>query len=324
MKFNWDRKLKPNTKVKLITKKNRRFTSVPGIVISHKGGELLIKGKDGKEYVRNEPQRVSLPEMKVDLAKGDTVLSGKFKNKKNVVDDFSTDDNGQPTIVTDTGKELKLLAVRIEKLMKEEELSLKKIIPQEKSELEFPVKKTNWQGIPLEIENPTGTVRSGKDRNGKTWSIKMSNHYGRIPNTEGLDSDCIDIYLNAQNPKTNLVFKIHTKVPDTGEFDESKYMLGFKNQTEAEKAFRNSYDKPEFFGHIEEIPFETFKRRAMKDQLTEITSIKNLKDLIPLNETHTDLAVYLLEKLIRDMSGTGTVSTKEAINQLKTILNYLK
>jgi hypothetical protein len=213
MKFLWDKKLKPNTKVKLITKKHRHFTSISGKVKSYSGGEITIKGDDGKEYVRNAPQRIFL---------------------------------------------------------------------KEKSELEFPVKKIIWQGIPIEIENPAGSVRRGQDRNGKSWSIKMLNHYGRIPNTEGLDSDCIDIYLNAQNPKTNLVFKIHTKTPDTGEFDESKYMLGFKNQAEAEKAFRNSYDKPEFFGHIEEMPFNAFKRRAMKDQLTENLS---LKKLIPINES---------------------------------------
>lgn len=172
-----------------------------------------------------------------------------------------------------------------------------------KYENEYPVKKIIWNGIPLEIENPAGTVRSGKNRNGKTWSIKMSNHYGRIPNTEGLDSDCIDIYLNAQNPKTNLVFKIHTKVPDTGEFDESKYMLGFKNQAEAEKAFRNSYDKPEFFGHLEEMPFEAFRRRAMKDQLTEKLSLKKLipKKIISESMSERELQLSDVRKEIRDL-----------------------
>ena len=277
MKFTWDHILKPNTKVKLVTRKNKRFTSISGKVERHSGGELVIKGNDGKEYTRHAPQRINLKEIKIDLKKNDVVLSGKFKNKKNVVDDFSTDDNGQPTIITDTGKEIKLLAVRIAKLMdkKDESLSLKNLIPEQKDEKEFPVKKINWQGISLEIENPAGTVRSGQDRNGHKWSQVMSHHYGRIPETEGLDNDCVDIYLS-KNPSSNKVFKIYTKVPDTGEFDEHKLMLGFKDQTEAEQAFRNSYDKPEFFGHIEEIPFDVFQRRAMKDQLTEKLSLKKI------------------------------------------------
>jgi hypothetical protein len=31
-----------------------------------------------------------------DLDKGDVLMAGKWKNKKCVIDDFDTDDNGQP------------------------------------------------------------------------------------------------------------------------------------------------------------------------------------------------------------------------------------
>ena len=48
----------------------------------------------------------------LDLAKGDIVLTGKFKNKREEVTEIGTDDLGQPTV---NGK--KLLAVRIEKTM---------------------------------------------------------------------------------------------------------------------------------------------------------------------------------------------------------------
>lgn len=50
----------------------------------------------------------------VDLEKGDTILTGKFKNKKVIVKDFGTDKNGQPTV---NGKPL--LHFRIQKLMKD-------------------------------------------------------------------------------------------------------------------------------------------------------------------------------------------------------------
>ena len=60
--------------------------------------------------------------MNIPLAKGDIVLSGKFKNKQNVVSSIEADEHGQPVIVTDKGKRIKLLAVRIKKLMKENKL----------------------------------------------------------------------------------------------------------------------------------------------------------------------------------------------------------
>ena len=48
----------------------------------------------------------------IDLAVGDTILRGKFKNKPVVVKDIGTDEHGQPTI---NGK--KMLSFRIKKLM---------------------------------------------------------------------------------------------------------------------------------------------------------------------------------------------------------------
>jgi len=50
--------------------------------------------------------------MKLDIQIGDTILTGKFKNKKVVVKEFGTDDKGQPTI-----NGMKMLAFRIKKLM---------------------------------------------------------------------------------------------------------------------------------------------------------------------------------------------------------------
>lgn len=57
--------------------------------------------------------------MNIDLKKGDTILGGKFRNKPYEVKDFGTDDKGQPTIITTSGKTIKLLTIRIKKLMKQ-------------------------------------------------------------------------------------------------------------------------------------------------------------------------------------------------------------
>ena len=50
--------------------------------------------------------------MNIDLKIGDTILTGRFKNKKVVVKEFGVDDKGQPTV---NGRPM--LKFRIEKLI---------------------------------------------------------------------------------------------------------------------------------------------------------------------------------------------------------------
>ena len=53
----------------------------------------------------------------LDILPGDIILTGKFRNKPAIVKSFSKDENGQPIIITDTGKKVKFLSVRIQKLL---------------------------------------------------------------------------------------------------------------------------------------------------------------------------------------------------------------
>jgi len=55
--------------------------------------------------------------MNIDLKKGDIVLGGKFRNKPYEVASFGVDDHGQPTVITTSGKTIKLLSIRIKKMM---------------------------------------------------------------------------------------------------------------------------------------------------------------------------------------------------------------
>ena len=45
------------------------------------------------------------------------------------------------------------------------------------------------QGIPIAIENPAGSVRSGVDPKGTKWSVKMANHYLELILSALLDRD---------------------------------------------------------------------------------------------------------------------------------------
>ena len=94
------------------------------------------------------------------------------------------------------------------------------------------------------IENPKGSERSGKDANGKKWSVKMHNTYGYIRGTEGVDGDHIDVFLAEDMDKWDgkYVFVVDQYNPD-GTFDEHKVMLGFNSMEEARSAYLSNYEK---------------------------------------------------------------------------------
>ena len=58
--------------------------------------------------------------LELDIEIGDVILTGRFKNKRKVVKDFSNDNLGQPTI-----NGMKALTFRIEKLMPKDKWSKK-------------------------------------------------------------------------------------------------------------------------------------------------------------------------------------------------------
>lgn len=55
---------------------------------------------------------------KLDIKIGDTILTGKWKNRSSIVKGFGKDKNNQPIVKTDKGK-FPLYNFRMKKLMKE-------------------------------------------------------------------------------------------------------------------------------------------------------------------------------------------------------------
>lgn len=94
-------------------------------------------------------------------------------------------------------------------------------------------------GYDITIENPKGSVRSGKDANGQEWSITMNNDYGYIRGTKAVDGDHIDIFLS-DNPSEGNVFVVD-QLNEKGEFDESKVMYGFPSMDEARSSYLADY-----------------------------------------------------------------------------------
>ena len=100
-------------------------------------------------------------------------------------------------------------------------------------------------GYDYTIENPKGSVRSGKDANGKEWKVTMHDTYGYIRGKYGKDGDHLDMFINDKADLDNWdgdVFVVDQVNPD-GSFDEHKVMYGYDSMDDAEKAYLANYSK---------------------------------------------------------------------------------
>lgn len=95
-------------------------------------------------------------------------------------------------------------------------------------------------GMDISVENPMGSVRSGVDRDGKPWEVRMQHHYGYIRGTVGMDKDHIDTFIGP-NPESQRVFVVDQVHPDTGKPDEHKIMLGFDSKAAARDGYMANY-----------------------------------------------------------------------------------
>jgi len=87
----------------------------------------------------------------------------------------------------------------------------------------------------------------------------MQSHYGYFNRTKGKDGDQIDVFVG-DHPESKMVFVVDQNNPQTGEFDESKVMLGYNSIEEAEQAYLENYDKGwKGLGAITPIDIDTFR-----------------------------------------------------------------
>ena len=131
---------------------------------------------------------------------------------------------------------------------------------------------TAVQGIPIAIENRKGSVRKGKDADGKPWRTKMKRSYGYIVGTKGADDEPVDAYVGPDKSSPN-AFVVHQH-KDTGKgYDEDKAMIAFPNKAAAKKAFLAHYNSPKFLGPISTVPIDRLKELiASKRKLVKISA----------------------------------------------------
>ena len=164
-------------------------------------------------------------------------------------------------------------------------------------------------GYDVTIENPKGSVRSGKDANGNEWSVTMNNDYGYIRGTEGVDGDHIDVFLS-DDPTEGNVYVVDQVNPD-GSFDEHKVMYGFNSADEARNAYLSNYEEGwQGLGTITKVSKDEFKKWVESSHrktkpFAEYKSVKEDNNNIRFRETNNEVSVFaqkhnLNEKDVQD------------------------
>lgn len=119
-------------------------------------------------------------------------------------------------------------------------------------------------GYDFTVETPKGVTRSGKDEQGKPWSVTMHDTYGYILGKIGVDGDHIDMFINDAADLDTFdgnVCVVDQVNPETGEFDEHKVMYGYPDEAAAITAYMKNYSPGwKGLGKVTSVPKTTFDK----------------------------------------------------------------
>lgn len=185
-------------------------------------------------------------------------------------------------------------------------------------------------GFDVTIEQPAGSVRSGKDANGKEWSVTMNNTYGYIRGTESVDGDHIDVFLGP-DMNSDMVYVVD-QVNTDGLFDEHKVMMGFSSLEDARSAYLSNYEEGwKGLGNITGVALDEFKKwidssirktKPFSDyKMTKENPNLSLRDIVESSGGHIvvgnpGLTVYKKEPVAKKTNGNKLVS-EERYEELK-------
>lgn len=139
-----------------------------------------------------------------------------------------------------------------------------------------------FHGLDISVENVRGSVRRGTDKDGHPWSTVMHWDYGYVRRTEGVDGDHVDCYIGP-DIHARKAYIVRQNDPTTGEYDEDKVMLGFSTARDAVESYLMQYDRPGFYGGLDAVSLEDFKRMLETGQGVKLKTR-------PMVEDETDLS----------------------------------
>ena len=208
---------------------------------------------------------------------------------------------------------------KIEKARKDTETNL---TDKQKESGNYKKGHINVNGFKISLENPKGSYRSGKDKNGKEWKTKMKNDYGYFLNTKGYDGDHIDCFLGSAI-ESKKIFVIDQKIE--GKFDESKVMLWFNDKESAKNAYLSNYEKNwKGFDEITEVDEAFFKKwlydgKKQRKPFHEYYEVKKKIKTMKINEN--TLRNLIKESVKKIAIKEGRESTKLTNALIKKLFN---
>lgn len=167
----------------------------------------------------------------------------------------------------------------------------------------------SFGGYDYTVETPKGVTRSGKDEQGKPWSVTMHDTYGYILGKIGVDGDHIDMFINDAADLDTFdgnVYVVDQVNPETGEFDEHKVMYGYPSEEAATEAYFANYSKGwKGLGKATSVPKATFdkwlessdrKTKPFADyamvQKEQVRFDRNVKEVKPSDMTEAQKVAY--------------------------------
>ena len=117
---------------------------------------------------------------------------------------------------------------------------------------------STFRGIPIIIEWPKGSVRTGTNDQGEPWKRKMEADYGYVNSTIGAgDLEPLDVYIGSDEDAADVY--VVEQLKEDGSFDEYKVCLGFPDMETAYKTYLSHY--PEDWedtrvGDVDAVPFD--------------------------------------------------------------------
>ena len=183
----------------------------------------------------------------------------------------------------------------------------------------YPVGKLLFQSpkgdIPVDVENPAGSVRRSLPGEPK-WSRPMIDaHYGRIPGTISADGEPLDVFLSRNaHDDTRPVAVITQHNPQTGAFDELKVVMGTKSKGEALSLYGKQYPT----GMLEKLAPNGKGDVVMMDRAKFAKFIASKATDVP---PHPISGLPMLEQRIHGMfhGDTGTAKPEEVTAKVKVL-----
>lgn len=133
-------------------------------------------------------------------------------------------------------------------------------------------------GLDVAIETPRGTVRRGRDAEGRSWESVMPADYGyirRAPSAEGA-TEWLDCFVGPVRDENCPVHVVDGYDP-LGDFDEHKVMLGFPSRSAALRAYHDAYGDGRRAGDVTTMTIDELRAWFTTADMTKPIGQRNLR-----------------------------------------------